>query len=147
MGAVRVLRTLAPLALMAGLLASCGDGSSSGSGVSDSTILGASAGFEVRTVYARYAPGVPFGPELPKSLVDEMSSQSCPMKPHIVQDLLMECDTLQTVYLLRNPLVQGDVATATPTQVGHKDIWYVEVKLDPSVSQKLSSELSSMTGS
>jgi preprotein translocase subunit SecD len=146
MGAVRVLRTLAPLALVAGLLAACGDGSSSDSSVGDSTILGASAGFEVRTVYARYTPGVPFGPQLPKSLVDEMSSQSCPMKPQIVQDMLMECDTGKTVYLLKNPLVQGDVATATPTQIGHKDIWYVEVKLDASVSQKLSSELSSMTG-
>src|SRR3954454_16792147 len=149
MGAVRVLRTLALLTLVAGLLASCGDGSSSESSVGDSTVLGASAGFEVRTVYARYAPGVPLGGQLPKSLVGVMSSQSCPMKPRIVQDLLMECDTGKTVYLLKNPLVQGDVATATPTptQIGHKGLWYVEVKLDPSVSQKLSSELSNMTGS
>ena len=146
MGAVRVLRTLAPLALVAGLLAACGDGSSSSSSVDDSTVLGASTGFEVRTVYARYAPGVPLGPQLPKSLVDEMASQSCPMEPQIVQDLLMECDTGKTVYLLKNPVVRGGVATATPTQIGHQDIWYVEVKLDPSVSQKLSSELPSMTG-
>jgi preprotein translocase subunit SecD len=31
-------------------------------------------------------------------------------------------------------------------QIGHKDIWYVEVELDPTVSQKLSSQLASMTG-
>jgi preprotein translocase subunit SecD len=146
MGAVRVLRSLAPLALVAGLLAACGGGSSSDSGA-DSTVLGASAGFEVRTVYARHSPGLTLGPELPKPLVEELSSQSCPMQPHIVQALLMECDTGDTVYLLKNPLVQGGVATATPTQIGHKDIWYVAVKLDPTVSHKLSSELSSMTGS
>ena len=97
MGAVRVLRTLAPLVLLAGVLAGCGDNSSSDSSSSgDSTILGPTSGFEVRTVYARYAPGVPFGPQLPKALVQEMSSQSCPMKPRIVQGLLMECDAAQT---------------------------------------------------
>jgi preprotein translocase subunit SecD len=147
MGAVRVVRTLAPLVLLAGVLAGCGDGSSSdSSGGGDSTILGASSGFEVRTVYARYAPGVPFGPQLPKALVQEMSSQSCPMKPRIVQDLLMECDGGKSVYLLKNPVVQGDVATATPLQIGHKNLWYVEVKLDPSVAQKLTAETKGMTG-
>jgi preprotein translocase subunit SecD len=147
MGAVRALRILAPLALVAGVLAACGGGSSSDSGGGgDSTILGPSTGFELRTVYARYAPGVPFGPQLPKELTQEMASQSCPMKPQIVQGLLMECDTGKTVYLLMNPLVQGDVAKADPKQFGHKGIWYVEVQLDPSVSQKLTSDLSSMTG-
>jgi preprotein translocase subunit SecD len=147
MGAVRVLRRLVPLVLAASLLAACGDGSSSESSGGDSTILGASAGFEVRTVYARHSPGLTLGPQLPKPVLEELSSQSCPMQPHIVAELLMECDTGDTVYLLKNPLLQGGVATATPTRIGHKDLWYVEVKLDPSVSQKLSSELSSMTGS
>jgi hypothetical protein len=147
MGAVRLLRILAPLAIVAGLLAACGNGSSSGSGSGgDSTILGPSKGFEVRTVYARYAPGVPFGPQLPKALVDEMSSQSCPMKPRIVSNLLMECDAGKTVYLLQNPIAQGDVATATPLQVGHHNIWYVKVGLDEDVAKKLSAELPSMTG-
>jgi preprotein translocase subunit SecD len=150
MGAVRLLRTLAPLTLVAGLLAACGNGSSSDSGgqsnVGDSTILGASPGFEVRTVYARYAPGVPFGPQLSQALIHEMSSQSCPMRPRIAQDMLMECDTGKTVYLLRNPIVEGDVATATPLQIGHKNIWYVEVKLSSDVSRKLDSQLASMTG-
>jgi preprotein translocase subunit SecD len=147
MGAVRLLRTLAPLVLVASLAAACGNGSSSGSGSGgDSTILGASSGFEARTVFARYAPGVPFGPQLPKALVDEMSSQACPMKAKVVSGYLMECDAGKTVYLLKNPIVTGDVASATPLQIGHKNIWYVEVKLDPTVSQKLSSQIGSMTG-
>jgi preprotein translocase subunit SecD len=147
MGAVRLLRILGPLALVAGLAAACGNGSDSSSGSGgDSTILGASSGFEARTVFARYAPGVPFGPQLPKALTDEMSSQSCPMTAKTVTDYLMECDTGKTVYLLQNPIVQGEVASATPLQIGHKNIWYVEVKLDPTVSQKISSQLGSMTG-
>jgi preprotein translocase subunit SecD len=52
------------------------------------------------------------------------------MKPHEVQAMLMECDAGKTVYLLKNPIVSGDVATATAKQVGHKDIWFVEVGLD-----------------
>jgi preprotein translocase subunit SecD len=149
MGPVRVLRALAPLALVAGLATACGNGQSSGASGSssgDSTILGASPGFEVRTVYARYAPGVPFGPQLPQALVNEMSSQSCPMQPRVVQGLLMECDTGKTVYLLKNPLVRGDVASATARQIGHKDIWYVEVQLDSDVAQEVTTETKSMTG-
>jgi hypothetical protein len=147
MGAVRVLRALTPLVVAAALLAGCGGGSGSdSSGVTDSGILGASSGFEVRTVYARYAPGVPFGPQLPPALVQEMSSQSCPMKPRVVRGLLMECDTGKTVYLLQNPIVKGDVAQATPEQVGHKDIWYVEVRLDPDVAKTIASETRTMTG-
>jgi preprotein translocase subunit SecD len=147
MGAVRLLRTLAPLALVAGLAAACGNGSSSGSSsTGDSTILGASSGFEVRTVFARYAPGVPFGPQLSKTVTDEMSSQSCPMKPRIVDNMVMECDAAKSVYLLKNPIVDGKVASATPLQVGHGKIWYVEVKLDPTVAQQLAAQQSSMTG-
>ena len=148
MGAVRVVRTLAPLVLLAAVLAGCGDDSSSdsGDGGGDSTILGASSGFEVRTVYARYAPGVPFGPELPQDLVQEMQSQSCPMDPRVVGGLLMECDTGKTVYLLKNPIVKGDVAEATAQQVGKKNIWYVEVALQPDVAKTIAAETKSMTG-
>ena len=150
MGPVRVLRALAPLALVACIVTACGNGQSSGSQSGsrsgDSTILGASSGFEVRTVYARYAPGVPFGPQLPQALVTEMSSQACPMHPRIVQDLLMECDTGKTVYLLKNPLVRGDVASATPLQIGHQNLWYVEVRLDSDVAQEVTQETRSMTG-
>jgi preprotein translocase subunit SecD len=147
MGAVRVLRTLAPFVLLATVLAGCGGGSSTqSSGGGDSTILGASSGFEVRVVYARYAPGVPFGPELPQDLVQEMENQSCPMQPRIVGGLLMECDTSKTVYLLKNPIVKGDIAAATPQQVGHRNIWYVEVSLKSDVAQTVSTEIKSMTG-
>jgi hypothetical protein len=148
MGAVRVLRTLAPLVLLTAALAGCGNGDSSipTSGGGDSSVIGPSTGFEVRTVYARYAPGVPFGPELPQDLVKEMENQSCPMKPRFVGGLLMECDAGQTVYLLKNPIVKGDVAQATPEQVGHKDFWYVEVTLDPDVAKTIADETKSMTG-
>jgi preprotein translocase subunit SecD len=147
MGAVRLLRTLAPLVLVAGLATACGNGSSSGSGTQgDSTILGASPGFEVRTVYARYAPGVPFGPQIPQAVVNEMQSQACPMKARITDNLLMECDAGKTVYLLQNPIADGKVASATPLQIGHGKIWYVEVKLDPASAQKISAEQRSMTG-
>jgi preprotein translocase subunit SecD len=146
MGAVRLVRTLAPLVLLAGVLAACGDGSSSSSSANDSTLVGPSQGFEVRTVYARYAPGVPFGPQLPQALVQEMSSQACPMKPRVVQSLLMECDEGKTVYLLKNPIVKGDVAEATPEQIGNKNLWYVEVKLDPDVAQEITTETKTMTG-
>lgn len=150
MGAVRFLRILTPLALVAVLAAACGGGSSSSPGSTggsgDSTILGASSGFEMRTVFARYAPGVPFGPQIPKAVIDQMQSQSCPMKPRIVDNLLMECDAAKTVYLLQNPIVEGKVASATPLQIGSGKIWYVEVKLDSSVAQELTAHQKSMTG-
>jgi preprotein translocase subunit SecD len=147
MGAVRFLRILAPLVLLAAVLAGCGNGSSSSSASgSDSSILGPSSGFEVRTVYARYAPGVPLGPQLPQALVQEMSGQSCPMKPKVVNGKLMECDQGKTVYLLDNPIVKGDVANATAEQVGHKNIWYIEAALDPDVVKTISGEAASMTG-
>lgn len=146
MGAVRVLRTLVPLLVLAGVLAGCGNDSSSDDHSGDSAIMGPTSGFEVRTVYARYSPGVPFGPQLPQELVQELSNQSCPMRPKIVQDLLMECDTGSAVYLLKNPIVEGDVARATPKQVGKKNIWYVEVELEPDVAKTIASQTKSMTG-
>jgi preprotein translocase subunit SecD len=148
MGAVRLLRTLAPLALVAGLLTACGGGSGSNDSSSggDSTILGASSGFEIRTVYARYAPGVPFGPQIPQAVVKQMQSQVCPMKPKITDNMLMECDAGKTVYLLQNPIVNADVGSATPMQIGHKNLWYVEVHLAASDATKLASELPAMTG-
>jgi preprotein translocase subunit SecD len=147
MGAVRLLRILAPLAMVAVLAAACGNGSSSSASSSgDSTILGASSGFEVRTVYARYSPGVPFGAQIPKAVVDEMQSQSCPMKPRIVDNMLMECDAGKSVYLLQNPITDAKVASATPLQVGHGKIWYVEVKLDADSAKQLSDQQPQMLG-
>src|SRR3954453_18098986 len=146
MGAVRHLRTLAPLVLVAGLLAACGNNSSSSSSVDDSTVVGSSGGFEIRPVFARYAPGVPFGPQLPQDLVDEMKKQSCPMKPREVQAMLMECDAGKTVYLLKNPIVSADVATATAKQIGHKDIWFVEVGLDDTASTAMKTVIKDQVG-
>jgi hypothetical protein len=146
MGAVRLLRTLAPLALVASLVAACGNGSDSSSGTADSTILGPSKGFEARPVYARYEPGVPFGPQIPQAVIKEMQGQACPMVPRITDQLLMECDAEKGVYLLRNPIVEGSVASATAMQLGHGKIWYVEVKLTDAVAQKLAQAVPSMTG-
>lgn len=146
MGAVRILRTLAPLAVVAMMAAACGGGSSSSSGSGDSTIQGASSGFEVRPVFARYAAGVPFGPEVPQALVQVMQNQACPMKPQIVDGYLMECDAAKTVYALQNPIATGNAASATAKQIGHKNLWYVEVGLAGTVAQKLSAQIPSMTG-
>lgn len=146
MGAVRHLRTLAPLALVAGLAAACGHGSSSSPSAADSTVAGSSGGFEIRPVYARYAPGVPFGPQLPQALVNELQAQSCPMKPRMLQGMLMECDAGKTVYLLKNPIVSDDVATATAKQVGHSNTWYVQVGLNDGGTSALDSVIKDQVG-
>lgn len=146
MGAVRHLRTLAPLVLVAGLAAACGHGSSSSPSAADSTVAGSSGGFEIRPVYARYAPGVPFGPQLPQALVNELQAQSCPMKPRMLQGMLMECDAGKTVYLLKNPIVSDDVATATAKQVGHSNTWYVQVGLNDGGTSALDSVIKDQVG-
>jgi hypothetical protein len=146
MGAVRHLRSLALLALVAGLLAACGNNSSSSSSVNDSTVVGSSGGFEIRPVYARYAPGVPFGPQLPSGTVDEMKQQSCPMKPRVVQAMVMECDAAKTVYLLKNPVVSDDVASAKAEQIGNKDIWFVEVHLDDTAAGTMATLIKDQVG-
>lgn len=147
MGAVRHLRTLAPLALVAGLLAACSNSSSSSSSVDDSTSVASSGGFEIRPVYARYATGVPLGPQIPQAVLDEMKQQSCPMKPRVVQGMLMECDAGKTVYLLKNPVVSDDVASATAKQIGHKDLWYIQLGLDDAGSGAMESLIKDQVGS
>ena len=49
-------------------------------------------------------------------------------------------------FVLRNPIVEGSVASATAMQLGHGKIWYVEVKLTDAVAQKLAQAVPSMTG-
>jgi preprotein translocase subunit SecD len=137
MVAVRALRILAPLALLAGLASACGSGSSSdpGGGGTTATSGGtSSASLEVRPVYARYASGVPLGPQVPQDLLNAMSSQSCPMNPSELQGMLMECDAGQTVYLLKAPLVTGDVAKADVKQIGHHNLYFIKLTLDPSAA-------------
>lgn len=147
MGAVRHLRTLAPLALVAGLMAACGNGSDSSPSATDSTLVKSSGGFEIRPVYARYAPGVPLGPQIPQNLTNELQQQSCPMKPRELQGMLVECDAGKTVYLLKNPIVSDDVASATAKQIGHGNTWYVSVGLNQTGSSSLESVIKDQVGS
>ncbi|HET7430830.1 MAG TPA: hypothetical protein VFJ89_04930 [Nocardioides sp.] len=143
---MRHLRALAPLLLAAGLLAACGNNSSSSSSATDSTLVGDTGGFEIRPVYARYAPGVPFGPEVPKAVLTQMQQQSCPMKPRVVSDMLMECDAGKTVYLMQNPIVQGGVTSATAKQIGHKNLWFIEVGLDQTATAAMQDEIKNQVG-
>ena len=75
--------------------------------------------FEVRPVFARYSPGVQFGPRSPRTWSDQMSHQPCPMKPTTVQGMLMECDADKTVYLMKDPITTGGVDSAVAKQIGH----------------------------
>jgi len=146
MGAVRLLRTLAPLALIATLVTACGSGSSSSAAAppTGGSSASASGQFEVRPVFARYSPGVQFGPQVPKELVDQMSHQSCPMKPATVQGMLMECGADKTVYLMKDPITTGGVDTAEAKELQHD--WFVQVTLDPSTASTLAAATPSLAG-
>jgi hypothetical protein len=155
MGAVRLLRTLAPLLLVGVLATGCGSRSSSGPGAGNGTQTPTSGGtgtttstgaLELRPVYARYASGVPLGPQVPKDLLQAMSTQSCPMKPADLQGMVMECDPGKTVFLLRDPVVSGDVAKADIQQIGHKNLYFLRLTLDPTAAATLDSVAASMTG-
>jgi hypothetical protein len=149
MGAVRLLRTLAPLALVAAGATACGSGSSSPSSDGPSstpTSVGASSSLELRPVYARYATGVSIGPEVPKTLISTMSHEKCPAKPRVVQDMLLECDAGKTVYLLKAPIVSGGVTAAVPKEIGHKDLWFIQITLDPATKATLEAAAKTMTG-
>jgi preprotein translocase subunit SecD len=165
MGAVRLVRTLALLALMAGLVAGCGSGSSStpaadpvqslepgDSAPTDAATglptTGTTAGLELRPVYARYASGVPLelGPAAPKDLVKTLSQHACPSPASQLQGMQLECDAGKTVYLLKDPIVTGGVATATAKQIGHKKLWFVEVQLDQQASDQLAAATGQSSG-
>jgi hypothetical protein len=149
MGAVRLLRTLAPLALVAALVTACGSDSSSSAGgtPTDTASAATSTALQVRPVTARYAPGVQFGPQLPKELATELSQQSCPMQPRTLEDLLMECDAGRTVYLMKDPITSGGVASAVAKEIGHGKLWFVRVTLDPSTASTLAGATKTLTGS
>lgn len=146
MGAVRLPRILAPLTIVAALVTACGGGSSSQGAGGPTAPVGASSSLQIRPVYARYAPGVSLGPELPQALVDTMSHQKCPTKPRVVQGMLLECDAGQTVYLLKNPVVSGGVASATAEEIGHRKLWFVKITLDASTKATLDAAAKTMTG-
>ncbi|WP_151084169.1 SecDF P1 head subdomain-containing protein [Nocardioides cynanchi] len=152
---MRLLRTLAPLLLVASLATACGSGSSStpgGAGGSTTPTSGGTTGttasgqLELRPVYARYATGVPLGPQVPKALLDAMSSQACPMDPAELQGMLMECDAGKTVFLLKDPVVTGDVTKAHIHQIGHKNLYFLRLTLDPTAAATLDSDAQSMVG-
>jgi preprotein translocase subunit SecD len=144
MGAVRVVRTLAPLVLLAGVLAGCGDDSSSNSGdVGASTGPAVSSTVQFRLVSARYAQDTSqgqeqLGPPAPKDMVDTMKNYDCSSKPTVVQGQLMECDAARNVYLLNAPLVTGGIASAKPLAIAGGPEWYVRVTFDEAAASTLS---------
>jgi preprotein translocase subunit SecD len=144
MGAVRVVRTLAPLVLLAGALAGCGDDSSSSSdGAGASTGPAVSSTVQFRLVAARYAQDTSkgqeqLGPPAPKDMVDTMKNYDCSSAPTAVQGQLMECDAASNVYLLKAPLVTGGIASATPLAIGSGPEWYVRVTFDDDAAATLS---------
>jgi preprotein translocase subunit SecD len=154
MGAVRVVTTLASVALLAGALAGCGNDSSSSPGGDAGSSLGAavSSTVQFRLVSARYAQDTSqgqeqLGPPPPKTLVDTMKSYDCSSRPTVVQGLLMECDAASSVYLLNPPLVTGGIASAKPLPVGSGQEWYVKVTFDDSATSTLSKTADSAPGS
>ena len=100
----------------------------------------------MRPVFARYSPGVQFGPQVPKDLVDQMSHQSCPMDPATVQGMLMECDAASTVFLMKDPITTGGVDSAVAKQIGHGKLWFVEVTLDPATAGTLAAGAKPLAG-
>jgi preprotein translocase subunit SecD len=146
MGAVRLLRSLAPLVLVAGLATACGNDSSS-----DSSADAVSTALQLRPVAARYAQDTSegqeqLGPQTPKDLVDTMKGYDCASQPTEVQGKLMECDANRNVYLLNGPLITGGVASAKPLPIGSGSEWYVKVVFDEKAAATLSQAADSMPG-
>jgi hypothetical protein len=154
MGRVSAPRLFAVLAVTAVLAAGCGSGSSSNDGASggDSTTAPTPSGdLQLRPVYAHYTDGAPLGgqlgPAVPKDLLDAMKSHDCSSKPSELQGMLLVCDSDKTVYLLKDPIVSGGVASATPEQVGHKNLWFLKIALDEQATGTLSQATQSLAGS
>ncbi|HEY3528755.1 MAG TPA: hypothetical protein VGK78_06355 [Nocardioides sp.] len=146
---MRVLRILAPLALVAGLVAACGNGSSSDSGAS--TGVANSTTVQLRPVSARYiqnpADGQEqLGPTVPKDLLGAMKSYDCSSQPTELQGMLLECDSTGTVFLLQSPLLSGGVASAVPLEIGHGQEWYVKLTFDQQAAATLSKAADTMPG-
>jgi preprotein translocase subunit SecD len=134
------------------VVSGCGSGSGSSPGAGDGSTSSSTGGttsggsLELRPVYARYTTGVPLGPQVPKDLLDAMSAQSCPMKPAELQGMVMECDAGKTVFLLKDPIVSGDVTKADVQQIGHHNLYFLRLTLDPTAAATLDSRAQSMTG-
>jgi hypothetical protein len=148
---VRLLRTLAALAAPALLVTACGSGSNSSS-AGGTTAPAPSGSLELRPVYARYAQGVPLGdnqlgPTVPQDLLSAMRQHDCSSKPSELQGMLLLCGPDRTVYLLKDPLVAGGVASATAAHIGGQTDWYVKLALDQQATDTLSQATRSMAGS
>jgi hypothetical protein len=146
MGPVRHLRNPAPLALMATLMAvvlsACGSGSSS-----STPSAGPTNQLEVRPIYARYTPGhVSLGPQLPKALVATLDKHPCPTPPQVVDDMILECDPTNTIFLLKDPIITGGVAQATATHIGKQKLWYVKATLTPGAAAKMKAATQALGG-
>jgi hypothetical protein len=167
MGAVRLLRTLAPLALLAAVATGCGSGSSStaasdplkslepGDNVPTNAATGlpttgTTSGLVLRPVFGRYTSGAPLGlgPQAPKDLISSLKKYDCASSGGQLQGMTVECgtDKVKSVYLLKDPVLTGGVASATPKQIGHKNLWFVEVQLDQQASDQLASATGAMSG-
>jgi hypothetical protein len=149
MGAVRLLRIVAPLALVVTLATACGSGSSSqgaGAPTTSPATVRATSSLELRPVYARYAQGIALGPSVPQALRATMSSVQCPTPPSVIEGMLLECDNADTVFLLNAPIVSGGVASATAKQVTHEKLWFVQITLQPAAKAQLDAALKSLTG-
>jgi hypothetical protein len=68
------------------------------------------------------------------------------MKPASLRDMLLECDAAKTVYLMKDPITSGGVATAVPKQIGQGKLWFVQVTLDPETASTLAAATKTMTG-
>jgi hypothetical protein len=154
MGAVRLLRYLAPVVLIAAL-AGCGNGSSSspqsGSDTTGTTTdTTPSSSLEVRPVFVRYSQGLPgnaqLGPTVPQNLLSTMKKHDCSSKASELSGMLLLCDSSNTVYLVKDPIITGGVSKAEAKQVGHSKLWYVEVTFDQSATSTLSQTSQSMAG-
>ena len=149
MDAVRFLRSLAPLALVVGLVTACGGGSSSSP--QGSTGAAVSSTVQLRVVSARYAQDTSqgqeqLGPQVPKALASKLQGYDCSSQPAVLDGLLMECDSTRTVYLMRAPLITGGIASAVPLQIGHSKQWYVKLTFDQTATSALSNAADTMTG-
>jgi hypothetical protein len=131
--------------LIAGLATACGSGSSSADGSAPSA-----QGLQMRPVFARYAAGAPLGeqlgPQVPKDLLDTMKSFDCSSGTQTVDDMLMLCDAEGTVFLLKDPLATGGVASAVAKPIHDEKLWYVKVALDPQATSTLSKAADTMPG-
>lgn len=153
MGAVRLLRTLAPLVTVAALATACGGGSSSdesgGTTTTTTTAPTTSGTLQLRLVTARYtqhpAKGQEqLGPPAPKDMVDTLKNYDCSSAPTAVDGQLLECDATDDVFLLQAPLLTGGVASAKALAAGSE--WFVKVTFDDDAKATLTQTAKGLPG-